>query len=99
MIMLGIFRCAVATIACLSFGSLAHARDLTVTSFGGAYQAIQNEAYFNPFRQQTGIKLIDETWNGGIGVIRTQVEGGNPSWDIVEVESDELAVGCEEGLY
>jgi spermidine/putrescine-binding protein len=35
----------------------AKARDLTVVSFGGAYQDAQREIYFKPFTQQTGIKL------------------------------------------
>lgn len=85
--------------ALLCSGSLATARDLTVTSWGGVFQQIQNDVYFNPFRKDTGIKLIDETWNGGVGVVRTMVESGNPTWDVLEVEDDELLIGCEEGLY
>lgn len=80
-------------------GAVAQARDLTATSWGGAFQEIQNDVYFNPFRKETGIPLIDETWNGGVGVIRTMVEAGNPTWDLLEVEDDELLVGCEEGLF
>ncbi|MDQ4062223.1 MAG: ABC transporter substrate-binding protein [Pseudomonadota bacterium] len=79
--------------------SLAAARDLTVTSWGGAYQDAQKEVYFEPFRKQTGIRLIDESWDGGIGVLRTQVQGGNANWDVVQVESEELEVGCDEGLF
>src|SRR5215204_7168438 len=85
--------------AILVSGTIAAARDLTVTSWGGAFQQIQNDVYFNPFRKDTGIPLIDETWNGGVGVVRTMVEGGTPTWDLLEVEDDELLVGCEEGLY
>jgi putative spermidine/putrescine transport system substrate-binding protein len=88
-----------ATAAVLASGALAHARDLTVTSWGGAYQNAQTEAYFAPFRQQTKIPLIDESWDGGIGVLRTKVEGGNATWDVVQVESEELAAGCDEGLF
>jgi putative spermidine/putrescine transport system substrate-binding protein len=89
----------IASAAVLAGAALAHARDLTVTSWGGAYQNAQTEAYFNPFRQKAGIPLIDESWDGGIGVLRTKVEGGNATWDVVQVESDELAVGCDEGLF
>ena len=86
--------------AALTVGtSLAAARDLTVTSWGGAYQDAQKEVYFEPFRKQTGIRLIDESWDGGIGVLRTQVQGGNANWDVVQVESEELEVGCDEGLF
>jgi putative spermidine/putrescine transport system substrate-binding protein len=77
----------------------ADARDLTVVSWGGAYQDAQKKVYFEPFRAATGIPLIDESWDGGIGVLRARVEGGNSTWDVVQVESEELALGCEEGLF
>jgi putative spermidine/putrescine transport system substrate-binding protein len=92
-------KLGMATAAVLASAALAHARDLTVTSWGGAYQNAQTEAYFAPFRQQTKIPLIDESWDGGIGVLRTKVEGGNATWDVVQVESEELAAGCDEGLF
>ncbi|KZD07604.1 ABC transporter substrate-binding protein [Oceanibaculum pacificum] len=78
---------------------MAQARDLTVVSWGGAYQAAQKEVYFEPFKKASGLPLLDESWDGGIGVLRAKVEGGNNTWDVVQVESEELALGCEEGLY
>jgi len=83
----------------LTAGGPAAARDLTVVSWGGAYQDAQREVYFAPFEETTGTPLIDETWDGGIGVLRAKVEGGSSTWDVVQVESEELALGCEEGLF
>ena len=77
----------------------AAARDLTVVSWGGAYQDAQTKIYFEPFMKATGIKMIEESWNGGIGMLRAKVEGGNANWDVVQVETDELLLGCEEGLF
>jgi len=78
----------------------ASARPLTVVSWGGAYQAAQKQVYFEPFKKATGIDMIDESWDGGIGVLRSKVEGGTDSgWDVVQVESEELAAGCDEGLF
>jgi putative spermidine/putrescine transport system substrate-binding protein len=74
------------------------ARDLSVVSWGGAYQEAQKKVYFEPFRA-TGTPMIDESWDGGIGVLRAKVEGGSATWDVVQVESEELAAGCEEGLF
>jgi putative spermidine/putrescine transport system substrate-binding protein len=74
------------------------ARDLTVVSWGGAYQDGQKEVFFKPFNA-TGTKLLDEAWDGGLGVLRTKIKGGSNTWDVVQVESDELEVGCDEGLY
>lgn len=77
----------------------AEARDLSVVSWGGALQDGQRAVFFRPFEAKTGLKIADEPWDGGIGVLRAKVEGGNSTWDVVEVESDELAIGCEEGLF
>jgi putative spermidine/putrescine transport system substrate-binding protein len=82
----------------LSAGS-AIAADLTVTSWGGSYQDAQREVYFEPFKQATGIDLVEDVWNGGVGAIRAKVEGGGQEWDVVQVEAEELVLGCEEGLY
>jgi len=83
----------------IALASAASARDLTVVSWGGAYQEAQKKVYFGPFTQATGIKMNDESWDGGIGVLRAKVQGGNATWDVVQVESEELALGCEEGLF
>jgi putative spermidine/putrescine transport system substrate-binding protein len=96
----GVGAASVAAVALfgLSAGS-ALAADLTVTSFGGAYQDAQREVYFEPFKQATGIDLVEDVWNGGVGAIRAKVEGGGQEWDVVQVEAEELVIGCEEGLY
>lgn len=85
--------------AALLVAAPASARDLTVVSWGGAYQDGQKKVYFEPFQAQTGTKLVDEPWDGGVGVLRAKIQGGNANWDVVQVESEELAIGCEEGLY
>lgn len=73
------------------------ARDLTITSWGGSYQQAQRELFFEPFQKSTGTKLVEDTWDGGIGVLRTKAQG-TPVWDVVQVETDELVLGCEEGI-
>lgn len=75
------------------------ARDLTVVSWGGAYQDAQREVYFRPFTQSKGTALLEETWDGGVGVLRAKMQSGANNWDVVQVESEELEVGCEEGLF
>lgn len=75
----------------------AQARDLTIVSFGGAYQDAQREVYFGPFTAATGIPVTEDSYNGGVGVLRARAEGP-PSWDVVQVETDELTLGCEEGI-
>ena len=75
------------------------ARDLTVVSWGGNYQDAQREIFFKPFADASGKPVLDEAWDGGIGVIQSKVRAGNPNWDVVQVEAEELALGCYDGLY
>lgn len=92
-------RPALGALALTLAAASAGAADLTVVSWGGALQDGQRAVFFQPFQAATGIKLIDEPWDGGVGVLRAKIEGGNATWDVVEVESEELALGCEEGLF
>jgi len=73
--------------------------NLTVVGWGGSSQDAHRNAYWRPFTQQTGITLREDVWNGGIGVLRTKVRGGDAEWDVVQVEVEELMLGCEEGLF
>ncbi len=81
------------------FGQTAEARDLTVTGWGGSSTAAQEKAWYQPYTEKTGINLLEATWSGGIGILRTKVQGGNADWDVVQVEADEVILGCEEGLF
>ncbi len=83
----------------MSITPFAEARDLTVVSWGGVYEETQRRIYFDPFHQQTGIPLKVETWTGGIDVLRSHVRGGNTTWDVVQAVSDEIHLGCKEGLF
>jgi putative spermidine/putrescine transport system substrate-binding protein len=92
-------RFSVAALSLALAGSaFAQARDLNIVSWGGAYQDAQKIVYFSPLNAM-GVKNKDEPWDGGVGVLRTKMKGGNNTWDLVQVESDELEVGCDEGLY
>ena len=77
----------------------AQTRDLTIVSWGGAYQDAQREVYFRPFAQRTRTRLLEETWDGGIDVLRQRVASGTNAWDLVQVEGDELLLGTAEGLF
>ncbi len=79
--------------------SLLAAESITVTSFGGAFSQSQIEAYQKPFMKKTGITVNAEVYNGGLAEIRAQVQSGNVTWDVVDVEKQDLTGGCDEGLF
>ena len=79
--------------------SSAAAQDsLTVVSWGGAYTKSQVEAYHKPYMKKTGIKINSEDYNGGIAQIKAQVESGNVTWDLVDLEPADVSRGCDEGI-
>lgn len=77
----------------------AAARDLTIVSWGGNYQEAQQGIFFRPFAEESGAPVLDESWDGGYGVLQSRVMAGSPNWDVVQVEAEELALGCEDGLF
>src|SRR5436190_87760 len=73
------------TTAIASLGTGVVAQELTVVSFGGAYQDAQSKALFQPAAKALGIKLKEETYTG-IADLRLKVKAGAVSWDVVPPE-------------
>lgn len=76
----------------------ANAADITVVSWGGAYTKSQVAAYHKPWIAKTGNGIKSEDYSGGIAEIKAQVEAGNVTWDIVDVELSDAIRACDEGL-
>lgn len=99
-----IYREAMLGVAvCAGLGAVmsnpAAARDLTIASWGGNYQDAQREIFFKPFSDKSGKPVLDESWDGGYGVLQAKVKAGAPNWDVVQVEAEELALGCSDGIF
>ena len=77
----------------------AMADDLTLISFGGTNQKAQDKAFYQPFMKSTGHRILAGEYNGEQARVKAMVEARKVTWDVVEVESPELARGCEEGIY
>ncbi len=83
----------------LAISTAVYAEDkITVVSWGGAYTKSQVEAYHKPWIAKTGNQIVSEDYNGGLAEIKAQVEAGNVTWDIVDVEYSDAIRGCDEGL-
>ncbi len=78
--------------------SSAMAAEITVVSWGGAYTKSQVEAYHKPWIAKTGNTILSEDYSGGLAEIKSQVEAGNVTWDLVDVELSDAVRGCDEGL-
>lgn len=78
--------------------STASARDLTVVGFGGAIQDAFRAAYFEPYAKEKGITVLEDTTNGGLAKQKAMVDAGNVTWDVMQMEDDEITMACEQGL-
>ena len=80
----------------VTFG--AQAADVTVMSWGGAYVTSQIEAYHKPFTAATGINVISVDADNPATPIKAQVEAGNVTVDVADVEYADAIRLCDEGL-
>ena len=60
---------------------------LSFTSFGGVYQEAQRKAWLKPYTALTGVQF-NEDENSSNATIKTQVETGKVTWDVVDVGND-----------
>ncbi len=88
---------AAALVAAISLPALAQ-QQITVVNFGGANANAQKKAYYDPF-EKTGTKVVAVEYNGEQAKIKAMVETKKVTWDVVEVESPDVARGCDEGLF
>lgn len=60
---------------------------LSFTSFGGVYQEAQRKAWLQPYTELTGVQFQEDE-NSSNATIKTQVESGQVTWDVVDVGND-----------
>ncbi len=75
------------------------ANDMTVVSWGGAYQESQQKAYSEPYAAETGVTFTwDESSADAVAKMRAMSEAGNITWDLVDVVASDAIRLCDEGL-
>jgi len=72
--------------------------DITVMSHGGSNKDAQVKAFYEPWSQKTGIKIIAGEFSGELSRLKVMVDTGSVFWDVAELESAERMRACEEGL-
>lgn len=79
--------------------SMTDAAEMTVISYGGVSKTVQTEAFYQPFEKAHHVKIIAGEYNGEMARIKAMVDTNSVNWDVVQVESDKLILGCDEGLF
>ncbi|NDV99780.1 extracellular solute-binding protein [Salipiger sp. PrR002] len=76
------------------------ANDMTLVSWGGAYQTSQIKAYADPYKEMHPEVNIswDESSAEAVAKLRAMNEAGNITWDLVDVVAADAIRLCDEGL-
>ncbi|TWI33946.1 putative spermidine/putrescine transport system substrate-binding protein [Paracoccus sulfuroxidans] len=74
------------------------AQELNVVSWGGAVAAAQMEAWHQPYMAETGVKINSIDADNPAVPVKLQVEAGNVTTDIADIEPSDLTRLCDEGL-
>jgi putative spermidine/putrescine transport system substrate-binding protein len=87
----------VLTTALVASGFAVSAQEVNVVSWGGAYSVSQVEAYNKPFTELTGIKVNMIDADNPAAPLKAQVEAGNVTGDVFDIEVSDAIRLCDEG--
>lgn len=80
------------------FGAAQAADTISVVTFGGAYETAAKNAFFEPFTAKTGAQFSTESYDGGLAKLQAMEQAKNPTWDLMDLESNDAITACDEGL-
>ena len=89
--------CSLYLISSFIYSSL-NADELFFASWGGAYQRAIEDAWLDPFSNESNIEIYRDT-EPEIAKIRAMVDTGNVQWDIVTGGGETLMKGIEYNLF
>jgi putative spermidine/putrescine transport system substrate-binding protein len=88
-----------AMVVALGWSGIAFAQDaIRITSWGGASQDAENKAWYAPYSAETGISVLEDSWNGEFGLIQAMVEAGAVKWDVINGDYEHAVAGCDVGI-
>ena len=71
---------------------------ITVVSWGDTYGRAQTLALFHPYTDKTHVDVRIANYSGGLKEISAQVASGDIEWDVVDLELEDAASACRQGL-
>jgi putative spermidine/putrescine transport system substrate-binding protein len=71
---------------------------LTVVSWGDSYERAQRLALFHPYTDTSGVNVAVRNYGGGLKEITQQVSSRTYEWDVIDLELEDAAAACRQGL-
>ena len=73
---------------------------LTVVSYGGgAYQESHKKFFCQPYSELTGIKVNSVVWSADYSKLKSMVDSGKVTWDVVEITAAQYSRGNADHLF
>ncbi len=72
--------------------------ELTISTWGGAYETAQMKAYFRPFEQAHQVQIKLRPYNGGTDTLRLLDNPARARWDVVDMTESDAHVACKNRL-
>lgn len=88
-----------AALSTLAIANATAAKEITAISFPRADQAALKKAYFEPYQKSSGTEVKSMSYDGQTDELEAMVNAGKTTWDVMQVESRTLKLGCEQGLF
>lgn len=71
---------------------------LTIATWGGAYEASQRKAYFEPFTAVSGIRIETAAYTGGVQPLAEHSPDTTNGWDVADMTMADHRRACSQGL-
>jgi len=72
------------------------AQEVTVATWGGAYEAAQRRAILEPYAETTGRAVATVQYDGSVAALRDRA--GAEGWDVIDMLADQARAACDAGL-
>lgn len=74
-------------------------RRVVISGWGGSMQRAMRKAYFDPFTQETGIEVVEQTYGSqGLARVKSQIREGEVQVDLLDGAPFWPVVGHKQGL-
>ena len=87
-------------VAALCITASVSAAEVNVVNYGGAWGDAQQRAVIDPFMEKNPSIEVNVIKNAhsALAALRTQLETGNITYDVIDIPQEALAIACEDGL-
>lgn len=72
--------------------------ELTISSWGGAYEEAQLAAYFEPFEKAHNVQINLKRYDGGIAALEPPDNPDEAVWDVIDLTESDALAACDNRL-